>query len=148
MPHFFFHFFDGMQREPDEVGLECASSEDAYLKAHEAVREMWSELLAAKLDPSGCAFEIEGSNGELLFRLSFSEVVDELLPRGARRRPETGALRLSLEETNRRAKAAVAGMHSSFAEVRSSIEEANALLRRLGTTAGTAGAIDSEPLPP
>jgi hypothetical protein len=76
MATFFFHFFDGENRSDDEWGLELAGTEQAYLEAVAAARAMWPELLAARIDPTRCRFEVTLENGEQLFSLEFSELLD------------------------------------------------------------------------
>jgi hypothetical protein len=42
----------------------------------EAIRGMWSELLAKRQDPRRCVFEVRGRRGELLFPIPFTEILD------------------------------------------------------------------------
>ena len=76
MPRFFFDFFDGQTWADDNVGIDLPSSEQAYLEAFAGARGMWSELIGARCDPMACAFAIRGDDGQPLFRLAFSELVE------------------------------------------------------------------------
>jgi Domain of unknown function (DUF6894) len=69
MPLFYFHLRVGSQRSPDDLGVEFDSAEAAYLDAFATAREMWSELLKNREDPTTHSFEICNDNGELLFIL-------------------------------------------------------------------------------
>lgn len=131
MSRFFFHFCDGDVHERDEIGLECASAEHAYLEAAAAARAMWPELLAARTDPTRCAFEIKAENGEHLFRLDFAELLDDCLVRAERApRQGTSVLR-AIEETHRRASGAKANLKLSLDDLRETLAEANALMAQL-----------------
>jgi hypothetical protein len=92
MPRFFFNFRDGKDVSPDDLGIECASIENAYLAAFQAATDIWRDRLAAQRNPLDCAFEIGDEAGNTLLVLPFQEVLD------ACRRP--------------------AGGHSAFAETR------------------------------
>lgn len=131
MARFFFHFFNGESRSEDELGLELAGAEEAYIEAAEAARGMWPELLAARCDPRHCAFEIEGEDGAGLFRLSFSELLDDC--RGAAVRPArpSEVLLSKLHETHRRATSSRSDLRRSFDEIRRALDESSALLARI-----------------
>jgi len=88
---FFFHFCDGETSTRDELGLDFASVEEAYMEAISAARAMWPELLADRRDPRGCAFEIANGRGQVLFRLEFIELLEICRPSGARP-SDTGGL--------------------------------------------------------
>ena len=76
MPHFYFHLRVGRERCPDHLGVEFDSLEGAYLDAFEAAREMWSELLKHREDPTAHTFEICDADGKLLLSLPFTEVLE------------------------------------------------------------------------
>lgn len=76
MSRFFFDFRQGSQLTPDKVGLEYPSVEAAYLEAMGAAGEMFGDLLAERQDPRNCAFEIRGETGEVLFTVTFLELLD------------------------------------------------------------------------
>jgi hypothetical protein len=126
MAHFYFHFCDGETHERDEIGLGFATAEDAYLEAVAAAREMWPGLLAARSDPTRCAFEIADDNDQVLFCIPFSELME------ACRKPAPpqvgGELRELIERTHRRSEAAKAGVRVGFDQVRQSLAESCALL--------------------
>jgi hypothetical protein len=81
MPRFFFDFRQGDDYTPDTDGNEFASTEQAYLEAMEAAREMWSELLRKRRDPTRCGFEVRDAKGNLLFLFPFQEVMDSCVDR-------------------------------------------------------------------
>lgn len=128
MSLFFFHFFDGETLSHDELGLELPSADAAYVEAAAAARGMWPELLATRCDPLRCAFDITSEGGEELFRLRFSELVDNCRTPG--RKPAFATLTRNLEETHRRATSAKADFRSSVLDMRQSLAESNALLAR------------------
>ena len=76
MPRFFFHFHDGTSQTLDDTGVEFGSAEEAYLGAFGAARDMWPELIDARQDPMGCAFEIADAQGAALFQLPFAETLE------------------------------------------------------------------------
>lgn len=133
MTQFFFHFLDGESEQPDDIGLECGTPEQAYLEAVAAARAMWPELLAERRDPRHCAFSVADQDGEQLFRLDFSELLDDCRnPLRYDGHPSAVTMD-SLRETHRRASNAKAHLRSSFDDVRESLAEANALMARLAT---------------
>jgi hypothetical protein len=76
MPRFFFDYFDGSGWSEDDVGLEFASAEQAYLGAVAGARGMWPDLMHARTDPLLCAFEIRDEDRRTLFRLDFTELLE------------------------------------------------------------------------
>jgi hypothetical protein len=76
MALFFFDFRQGDSSTPDSMGSEFDSTELAYLEAHKAAEEMWSDLLKNRRDPRRCAFEVRDAERRLLFVLPFLEVVE------------------------------------------------------------------------
>jgi hypothetical protein len=129
MPTFFFDFFDGRTWSADDDGLELASVDAAWFEAYAGARSMWAELIGARQDPNGCAFEVRDTNGEKVFRFGFAELLDECrVGQG----PSVAMARV-LDDTHRKATTARAEMQSSFAEVRRSLAESQRLLDRLGT---------------
>ena len=131
MALFFFHFSDDETRTSDDVGLEFATVEQAYLEAVAAAQAMWPELLAARRNPLNCAFDIADANGEVLFHVPFGELV-EACARPAQAPASQSKLHREIEDTHVRAQSAKAAIRSGFDEVRESLIEANALLGQLG----------------
>src|SRR5690348_12193979 len=76
MNRFYFHFRQGVTLSVDDEGCTFASAEDAYLGAFTAAREMWHELLFQREDPRACSFDVTDKQGQLLFTLPFSEVLE------------------------------------------------------------------------
>lgn len=81
MPRYFFDFGHGTQYSKDVEGIDFPDTEQAYLQAFEAAREMWSDLLQQRRDPHRCFFEVRDEQRELLFTLPFQEVVESCLDR-------------------------------------------------------------------
>jgi hypothetical protein len=131
MSSYFFNFHDGESLALDDMGLELSSTEHAYLEAVAAARAMWPELLAERRDPRRCAFEVADAHGQVLFRLTFDELLDDC--RNALVRPPrpTAAIVHTLLDTHRRASRAKENLQRSFADVRLSLAEAHALMARL-----------------
>jgi len=131
MPQFFFHFYDGESRASDDVGLEFASAEQAYLEAVASAGAMWPELLTARCNPLNCAFEIADSKGQILFHVPFEELV-EACARPAQAPESRSELHRQIEDTHVRAQIARMAIRTSFDDVRQSLLQANALLGQLG----------------
>jgi hypothetical protein len=131
MPTYFFHFFDGNSRSEDDMGLELASAEAAYLEAFAAARAMWAELLADRRDPTRCAFEIADETGAILYRVGFSEVLESCRQSGPAKLPASPVLVAGLETTLRRIHGVNAELRNAFVEVRKSLDESRMLLSRL-----------------
>lgn len=133
MPLFFFHFIEGDERCEDELGLQFASAEAAYLEAVATAQGMWTELLMRRSNPSRCAFEIANDGGELLFRLDFAELLGTHPPSIAHERSQTLGLVRSLRATHLRVTAARASVASSLANVQQALRESNELISQLGS---------------
>jgi hypothetical protein len=80
MPRFFFNYRERNDYAVDESGVDFDSFELAYLDAFDAAREMWPEIMARRIDPRGCAFEISDSKGNLLAVLNFKELLENCGP--------------------------------------------------------------------
>ncbi|MEW4448826.1 hypothetical protein [Qipengyuania sp. JC766] len=130
MARYFFHFRNGDTLVPDELGIEFGSAEEALDQASTAACAMWSELLVARREPTLCAFEITDATGRFLFNLPFFEVLERcrLVGQDALHSSE---LVMNLHRTHRRATEARNEIRSSFAEVRSALDEAQSLLGRI-----------------
>ncbi len=131
MALFFFHFIDGDDRCEDEIGIELASAETAYLEAIAGAQGMWAELLANRRNPSRCAFEIADRQGNKLFRIDFSELLESCPAPELRAVGQTAGLSQSLRATHLRASAARSDLAASLVAVRAALEESSALLSRL-----------------
>ena len=79
MARFFFDFWQRQDRTGDETGLELQDVEQAYLEAFKAAQDMWSELLRQRHDPRYCRFEVRGDSGDVLFVLTFQEVLESCM---------------------------------------------------------------------
>jgi len=76
MSRFFFNYHEHDKSFADDIGIEFETFELAFLDAFEATREMWPELMARRVDPRKCAFEIMDSQENPLALLGFSEVLE------------------------------------------------------------------------
>jgi len=130
MALFFFNLCDGETQTIDEDGLELTSSEDAYLEAVSAARGMWGELLASRINPLRCAFNVTNETGHTLFRVEFPELLEQCRPADPGSPPLAGVMQ-SLERVHERANAARAEIASSLAQVRRSLAESNDLISKL-----------------
>ena len=75
MPHFYFDLASPSDLSRDEIGTDFPDSEAAYLSAFQAALDISVEMLRARDDPSQHRFVIRNNNDELLFDLSFAEVL-------------------------------------------------------------------------
>jgi CheY-like chemotaxis protein len=73
---YYFHLRIGDSISPDEIGLEIADLETAYLEAFKAAQEMWAELISERCDPLIRSFEIADEHGRVLLTLPFREVLE------------------------------------------------------------------------
>ena len=76
MPWFYFHLRGPKGLDRDDVGLELAGVEAAYLGACEAVPGMSADLAREETNPARYAFEITDAHGNLLMDVPFTEVLD------------------------------------------------------------------------
>jgi hypothetical protein len=83
MPRFFFNYRERNEFTVDDTGVEFESFELAYLDAFSTAREMWPEIMARRIDPRACAFEIVDSDGNLLVVLNFGELLENCGPPSA-----------------------------------------------------------------
>ncbi|GEP06696.1 DUF6894 family protein [Methylobacterium oxalidis] len=77
MPWFHFHLRTPAGLERDDIGLELIGVEAAYLDACQAISTLTIDLLAKKVDPRLCSFEITDSGGQVLLELPFTEILDK-----------------------------------------------------------------------
>jgi hypothetical protein len=108
MPWFYFHLRGPEGLERDDIGLELANVEAAYLGACQSVPGMSAELIFETANPMRYAFEITDASGGLLMEVPFTEVLDRgrkptaprsaLRRRGAAEMVRTARLISSLEE--------------------------------------------------
>jgi hypothetical protein len=80
MARYFFNFRQGTTRTADDLGSDFETVEDAYLGAVRAAQDMWRELLIRREDPLECAFEVIDRDGNEVFVLPFSEVLEACAP--------------------------------------------------------------------
>ncbi len=77
MPKFYFDFRDNGHLTIDDVGLQFAGFEQAYLEAFRASQEIWYDHLKQGKDPTLCAFEICDASHNLLLVLPFVEILSD-----------------------------------------------------------------------
>jgi hypothetical protein len=80
MPMFYFHLTEDGERSADLDGSPFASFELAYLATHQAIQDMWSEMVRRGKDPRTCSFEITDSAATSLAIVPFAEAMDGTLP--------------------------------------------------------------------
>ena len=73
---FYFHLRTPEKQERDDIGLELAGIEAAYLEACRTVPEMSADLVRQEKNPVRYAFEITDRAGKLLMEVPFTEVLD------------------------------------------------------------------------
>ncbi|GJE09481.1 DUF6894 family protein [Methylobacterium longum] len=78
MPLFFFDLRSRCGLEPDDIGLEFASAEIAYMEACSAILDLTAELLRAGGTSHGYAFEVSDEAGRMLWRIPFSEILGRM----------------------------------------------------------------------
>ena len=76
MHRFYFHLRTPKGLERDEIGLELAGVEAAYLDACRAIPDMSAALVKQKRDPLRYGFEIADAAGQFLMEVPFSEMLD------------------------------------------------------------------------
>ncbi|MDR7039785.1 hypothetical protein J2X36_004563 [Methylobacterium sp. BE186] len=112
MPWFYFHLRTPAGLELDDLGLELIGIEAAYLDACRTISTLTTDLLAKKVDPRLCSFEITDSAGQLLLELPFTEILDK------DRRPSPPALLAQRQKT--------------LAEIRRTAQRVEVLVEALG----------------
>jgi hypothetical protein len=75
MGRFFFDLRNGSVLERDELGLELPDVEAAYLEAHRAAIDIWSEACREGRKPDYRCFEIRDSEGRVVVELPFTEAL-------------------------------------------------------------------------
>jgi hypothetical protein len=81
MPRFFFNYREHDEYTVDDTGVDFETFELAYLDGFNAAGQMWPEIMARRVDPRTCAFEILDSSGNLLAILNFNELLENCGPR-------------------------------------------------------------------
>lgn len=92
MPTFFFHFNDGHQTSPDELGLYFPDLEAAYLEVCATIPSMAQDILINRKDPLAASYTITDQRGQILMTVPFTDVLSpsEWHLAKARRRPHGG----------------------------------------------------------
>lgn len=109
--------------------LNVPLAEHAYLEAYEAAAEMWGELLRKRNDPRRCAFDIRDPGGNVLFELSFTEVLDGCNDRSDPSKVAGGPPVPQREQLNRRHEQARLSVLLSVTESKQLYREARRTLR-------------------
>jgi hypothetical protein len=86
MPHFFFHVRGACQElSRDELGLDFPDVETAYRETFSAAQDLRAVFAARGQHPRDYAIEVVNAADELIFRLTFSEALDQRVPSLTRR---------------------------------------------------------------
>lgn len=125
MPLYFFHLSGPEGCSRDDVGIEYPNVEAAYLGAHQAALDISLDLLRVRTDPNCHSFEIMDQDGEVLFELPFSEVMQ---PSRHARPPGDMHARIHLQRE--RAGRALSELHRSVERTRSLLAATRELLGR------------------
>src|SRR5262245_12369606 len=113
MPLYFFHLYGPEGCSRDEVGIEYPNVEAAYLGAHQAALDISLDLLRRRTDPNRHSFEIMDQDGEVLFELPFSEVIQP-----ARHALPPAELHAKINLQRERAGRALSELHQSVERTR------------------------------
>lgn len=92
MPRFFFDLCSPGRREKDEIGVDFADLDLAYLDAWRAALAISFERLQDRVDPSQYRFEIYDPRGGLVMELPFVEVLRPAVKRLPAKLPEVDAM--------------------------------------------------------
>ncbi|MCJ2104418.1 hypothetical protein MKK70_03255 [Methylobacterium sp. E-041] len=91
MPYFYCHLRGPSGYERDEIGLEFADLDAAYLEVCRAILDMAAELARSGHDPMPYAFEITDDDGLLLMDVPFREMLSKGLRSRRRLLPVSSA---------------------------------------------------------
>jgi hypothetical protein len=134
MPLFYFHLRGPKGLERDDVGLELACVEAAYLGACQAVPGMSADLAREETNPARYAFEITDARGNLLMDVPFTEVLD----RGHKPAPPRSSARLGKAVAEM---ARTASLICSITEERAALQVTLTETRRLLALSRTLGRV-------
>lgn len=131
MALFFFHFFDGESLSTDETGIELLTTELAFVEAGTTALQMWPDLMAERINPLDCSFDIANARGEVMLRFDFSEMLD--FGRSTAHRPSRPLeiMCRAIADTHQRAQQAKAELDASISETRKALDEAKTLLAQI-----------------
>lgn len=130
MALFFFHFFDGANVTEDDTGVDIPTIELAYLEAGATALEMWPELLADRVSPIDCAFDIANAQGAVMLRFEFHEIMEMGRIGSAQPSASLEIMCSAIAETHRRARRAKAELDETLVEFRQAVDEAKSLLEQ------------------
>jgi hypothetical protein len=76
MPKFFFDVRHSCgSLDLDDVGIDVASFEAAYVEAHHAAIDMWAEVRREGRKPTYHCFEVRDASNRIVLELPFSEAL-------------------------------------------------------------------------
>lgn len=75
MPKYYFHIRTPLELDVDDIGLDCASAEDAVVHAIKAAKEIISEWVLDGHPVHNEAFEIADEEGAIVATVPFADVV-------------------------------------------------------------------------
>ncbi len=133
MSLFYFNFRQGASYSLDDVGCEFDSVEEAYLGAVTATQDLWRELMVRREDPLACAFEVVDRDGNELFTLPFSEVLEACNGHasGSSFPPSAESISSALAH-HRSAKKAMSDVTTALKETRTTLRDTLELLSQVG----------------
>ena len=79
MTRYYFHLWTRDEYVMDEIGVELAGADDAYLEAVHGAREITIELLRESRSPARYRFDVVDNCGRLIHSLMFSEALGQPL---------------------------------------------------------------------
>jgi hypothetical protein len=127
MPRYFFHLAAPGSYSADDLGVEFAGVEDAYLGAYQAALDMSIEMLRQRIDPALHSFAIADQAGQVLFDLPFAEVMRP----SAKPPPPLGSIQASIQQRHERAQHAASDLRAAMGRSRELLQSTRELLKRL-----------------
>ena len=136
MPRFFFNYRERNDYMVDDSGVEFETFELAYLDTFNTAREMWTEIMARRVDPRTCAFEILDGNRNLLAVLNFKELLENC-SRSARVAPhEIEGTYARAIETAHQTRQKLAEFQQELDRARGRLSTVRQLVSLIGNTTG------------
>jgi hypothetical protein len=127
MQRYYFHLSAPGSYNADDVGVEFPGVEAAYLGAYQAALDMSVEMLRQRIDPALHSFQIADQAGQVLFDLSFAEVMRP----SAKPPPPFGSIQASIHQRQERTKHAALDLKAAIVRNRELLQGTRDLLTRL-----------------
>lgn len=119
MARYYFHLWNGSKFEIDDVGVELAVAEHAYLEACTAAREIARDLARTHEDAAPYTYLVLDQRGRTVFEVPFAEV---LAPE-VKTQPKA-----SLEQQRRRSRILAGELAAEVERARRTIAQSKALV--------------------